>query len=508
VGEDRFVDTGGFAIFHVQLVWGCIMSWFEVDAEGYRKAIVGRGLSRLLMENISNAFDANCKTLDVTIKRRARSRLCEVTFEDDGEGFSDIKLAYTFFADTDRRADPTKRGRFTVGEKNVLVMTSKAAIESRNKRLAFDKKGRHLGTLRKPRQGTLVKVLLHMSLDDEQSVLERLKQVHVPSGVTYRVYGSPVLSPLPIKSFVATLDTPIRVKDGSMRIRSRATEVRLYQGTTSLDSGVGGYLFELGIPVQPIACAYDVDIQQKIPLSQERDMVSDRFLQKVYAEVLNATIDELPENHAADAWAKLAVEDPRCLSDTVAKLAKKRFGDHAVLWSSDTRANERAIGEGYQLISRGTLSEAERDRFEEAGLKHSSQVFGAIPRSPDNVEPTPEMLSIAEFAKALAKELIERDIQVGFYSLPGAEYGAEYDDGQLHFNVANLGKTWFDQAITPHVVGLIVHELGHDRAHDPDFAHGHAYQERESELVGKLALMARDKPDRYKEIFGDSQFRL
>lgn len=477
------------------------MSWFEVDAEGYRKAIIGRGLSRLLMENVSNAFDANCKMLDVIIKRKARSRLCEVTFEDDGEGFSDIRLAYTFFADTDRRADPTKRGRFTVGEKNVLVMTSKAVIESRNKRLTFDKKGRHKGTLRRPRQGTLVKVLVRMSIDDEQSVLEKLKQVHVPSGVTYRVNGSPVLSPVPIKSFVATFDTPTRTKDGSIRIRSRATEVRLYQGTLS-DSGTGGYLYELGIPVQAIACGYDVDIQQKIPLGQERNMVSDRFLQNIYAEVLNAVIDELPEDHAPDAWTKLAVEDSRCRSDTVAKLAKKRFGDEAVLWSSDTGANERAVGEGYQLISRGTLSEGERERFEEAGLKHSSEVFGAIPGLPENVEPTPAMLNIAEFAKALAREIIERDISVGFYSLRGADYGAEYEDGQLHFNVANLGKAWFEKGITHQVVGLIVHEFGHDRAHDPDYTHGRVYQQRESELVGKLALLARDKPDRYEEIFG------
>jgi len=72
------------------------MGWFEVDAEGYRKVIIGRGLSRLLMENVSNAFDANCKVLDVTLKRKAASRFCGVTFEDDGEGFPDIKLAYTF----------------------------------------------------------------------------------------------------------------------------------------------------------------------------------------------------------------------------------------------------------------------------------------------------------------------------------------------------------------------------------------------------------------------------
>ena len=469
-----------------------------MDRRGFRDLMIGRELWLLLMENVSNAFDADCKVLDVNVRRRQRSPFVQVTFEDDGEGFSDIKLAYTFYADTERRSNPAKRGRFTVGEKNLLAVAEEAVIETRNKRLTFDSSGRHTGTLKTPRQGTLVKLLIRMTLNDEHEILEKLKHVHVPDGVTYRVNGFPVPLRPPIKSFTATFISPIKTEDGSIRSLSRTTEVRLYQSNSE------AYLFELGIPVQPIQCGFDVDIQQKIPLSQERDMVSDHFLQDVYAEVLNMVIDELPEDSAAETWVRIGLSDMRCQPETVAKVKLKRFGEKAVLWSSDLQANEQAIGEGYQIIHPKTLSEEERERFEETGLKHSSDIFGRIGTRADIVKPTPAMQKIADLAKSLAKELLDREITVSFHSLFGGP-SAEYGYGQLQFNVASLGKAWFEQGITPDTVGVILHELAHDKANDPDYAHGATYQREAMEINGKAALLARNKPDRYREIFGEAQ---
>lgn len=479
------------------------MSWYDVDRKGFRDLVSGRERWRLLIENVSNAFDAAPTNVVVTTKREPKSPFVEFTFEDDGEGFSDIRLAYTFYADTDRRSDPTKRGRFTIGEKVALSAAEKAVIESRDKRVTFDETGRNQTTLRTTRIGTLASLLIRMNVDDEQSVLKKLKQVHVPDGIAYKVNDDVISSSTPLKTFVATFESPIKTEDGALRLRSRETEVRLYECLLTNHEKVG-YLYELGVPVQQIAIPYDVNILQKIPLSQDREVVSDRFLQDIYAEVLNVVANELPEDHASDTWVRTAIADQRCKPDAVEKVKEKRYGGRAVLWSSDIEANERAIGAGYQIIHPRTLSEDERKRFEQVGLEHASKVFGSTLKEAPEYKPTPAMLKIAEFAKILAKELIGRDIYVGFHSLFGAGYGAEYGYGELQFNVANLGKAWFEHGITTQVVGLIVHELGHDRADDPDFAHGHVYQQRESELVGKLALLARDKPDRYKEIFEKS----
>jgi len=311
-----------------------------------------------------------------------------------------------------------------------------------------------------------------------------------PDDVMYTVNGGWSFSGVPSKSFTATFESPIKTEDGSMRNRSR-------EGTVYLYKSVDPYLFELGIPVQPIECSYDVDIRQKIPLSQERDMVSDKFLQDIYAEVLNSVIDELSEDNVADTWVRIAVSDSRCKDEVVAKVKEKRFGPKAVLWSTDTEANERAIAQGYQIIHPRTLSEEERSRFESIGLSHSSEVFGSTPAIADEVTPTAGMLKVAEFAKSLARELLGRGIGVRFYSLKRDPAGATWN-GSLAFNVHTLTPSWFERGITEDVIGTIVHEFGHEGNSDPDYSHGLVYQNRLNRLIGKLAFVAIKKPEMFR----------
>jgi hypothetical protein len=101
----------------------------------------GRQLWRLFLEPVSNAFDAEAKNVNVTISREARSPFVVFICEDDGEGFTNIRLAYTFYANTDRRTNPCKRGRFTVGEKAFLSICQEGMIETADKRVTFDNKG-------------------------------------------------------------------------------------------------------------------------------------------------------------------------------------------------------------------------------------------------------------------------------------------------------------------------------------------------------------------------------
>ena len=55
--------------------------------------------------------------------------MVEVTVKDDSpEGFRNITHAYTLFADTYKRRDPTKRGRFNLGEKQVIAICKRAIV--------------------------------------------------------------------------------------------------------------------------------------------------------------------------------------------------------------------------------------------------------------------------------------------------------------------------------------------------------------------------------------------
>jgi len=469
------------------------LSWFEVDRRGYSDLMKGRELWRLLLEPVSNAFDADAKNVSVTIGREARSPFVEFVCEDDGEGFTNIRLAYTFYANTDRRTNPCKRGRFTVGEKAFLSICEEGMIETGDKRVTFDDKGRHPGTLRNPRVGSLIRAVVKLDLAEEKLVSEKLKDIIVPDGVRLTINTVPVVQRDTYKSFRAVLDSPIRVPSGSLRIRARETEVRLYIPQDSTGTPQVAYLYELGIPVQPLECPYHVNIMQKIPLAQERDMVSDKFLRGIYAEVLNAVVDELAPEHSSDTWVRIAVSDPRCRDETVVKVREKRFGEKAVLWSSDTEANEKALAEGYQIIHPKTLSEEERSRFEQLGLKHSTDIFGRTPAPANYVKPNDDMMRVAEYAMALAKELIAKDISVSFFKQFDNPSAADYGCGELSFNISRLGYAWFRQGKTPEVTALIVHELAHE-ANDPDYAHGHIYVRRLAKLAGMLPFLATKKP--------------
>lgn len=474
-------------------------SWFEVDRRGYSDLMKGKEPWRLFLEPVSNALDAEAKNVNVTIGRKARSPFVEFTCEDDGEGFTDIRLAYTFYANTDRRTNPRKRGRFTVGEKSFLSICEEGMIETGDKRVTFDdKKGRHTGSLRNPRVGCLVRALVKLDSTQEKSLSDRLKDIIVPDGVHLAINAIPVAQRHSHKSFHAILHSPTELADGSLRTKARETEVRLYDPHDSAGEPQVAHLYELGIPVQPLECPYHVNIMQKIPLAQERDMVSDKFLQTVYAEVLNAVIDELGADNSSDTWVRIAVSNPHCRNDTVAKVRDKRFGEKAVLWSSDTEANEKALAEGYQIIHPRTLSEEERSRFEQIGLKHSTQLFGRTEIFGANalanrVEPNEDMTRVAEYAKTLARELIAKDITVSFFKQFENPAAAEYGGGTLSFNICRLGYDWFKQGKTPQVTALIVHELAHE-ASDPDYAHGHVYVNRLAKLAGMLPFLATKKP--------------
>jgi len=468
------------------------LSWFEVDRRGYSNLMKGREPWRLFLEPVSNAFDAEAKNVNVTISRKTHS-LVEFVCEDNGEGFTNIRLAYTFYADTDRRTKPCKRGRFTVGEKSFFSICEEGMIETGDKRVTFDDKGRHTGNLRNPRVGCLVRALVKLDSANEKSLSDRLKDIIVPDGVRLAINGIPVAQRRPHKSFHAILHSPIKLEDGSFRNRARETEVRLYDPRDSAGKAQDPYLYELGIPVQRLHCPYHVNIMQKIPLAQERDMVSEKFLQTVYAEVLNAVVSELPPENSSETWVRTAVSSPRCKDETVVQVRDKRFGEKAVLWSSDTEANEKALAEGYQIIHPRTLGEEERSRFEQLGLEHSTDVFGRTPAPADYVEPDEDMTRVAEYAMVLARELIGKEISVSFFKQFDNPSAAEYGCGELSFNISRLGYAWFRQGITPEVTALIVHELAHE-ASDPDYAHGHVYVNRLAKLAGMLPFLATKKP--------------
>src|ERR1035441_6537445 len=117
--------------------------WFDVDKVGLGKLLERKGKKFVLFELIQNAWDQNVSRVDVTLTKEPGSRYATICVEDDDpDGFKDLSHAWTLFAESDKKADAQKRGRFNLGEKLVLAVCVEAEIISTSGGVRFDDKWR------------------------------------------------------------------------------------------------------------------------------------------------------------------------------------------------------------------------------------------------------------------------------------------------------------------------------------------------------------------------------
>ena len=142
---------------------------FAVSESGMRELNSNREPWDLVKELIQNAWDeapfaSECR---VTVEPQPNSNSTVITVEDDGPGFSDIADAYTLMGHTSKRLHPTKRGRFNIGEKDVISVAIEAEVETVGQTVSFPPAGSRKITTNLRDRGTVVKVL--MPWDEQQS---------------------------------------------------------------------------------------------------------------------------------------------------------------------------------------------------------------------------------------------------------------------------------------------------------------------------------------------------
>ncbi len=465
---------------------------FEVSTKGMRALQAGREPWQLAKELVANAWDEPTVTrCEITLKSTDVRKAILTTY-DNGRGFSNIADAWTLMGHTAKRGEPTVRGRFNIGEKEIISVAIYAKVQTSGKIINFPKSGgRIIKDAINPMQGTMVDCWLPWGNRQVETTIAKLKELLPPKGITYIVNDETVAYREPTQTIETTLDTVLQDSPTEpIRPTQRKTEIELYPNEN-------GKLYEMGIPIQPIQCPYLVNVMQKVPMPPNRDVVRDSYLQDIYKAILEATVENLLQEQAAETWVRTAIEDKDIASEIVKKAMVKRFGDKVVLWSTDQKANEQAIEHGYEVIHGKTLSSAEREAMTNVGLVHSSDIFtlptgtaDAIPES----EWTDDMKQVAEYAKRLAKELIQLTwLRVEMYKMPNAEAAATYSCGTISFNISKLGYHWFD-SINPSVTSLILHELGHHRGNGHDWVYDKSFQR----IAGEAVHLALEKPELFK----------
>ncbi|MBX3421828.1 MAG: ATP-binding protein [Pirellulaceae bacterium] len=443
------------------------MTWFAVDKNGLGKLVERKGKSFVLFELIQNAWDESTTVVTAsleTIPGRPRARL---TIEDDSpDGFADLRHAYTLFAESKKKSDATKRGRFNLGEKLVLSLCDEATIVSTSGGVRFDPSGRHIVRQRRD-TGSRFEAIIRLTRDEVNEILESVQQLRPPAHVVTSINGQVLKNEPPIKEVQASLPTEIADAEGVVRRSNRKTTIRIYEPKLAV-----GWIYEMGIPIVETGDRFDVDIAQKVPMSLDRDNVTPKFLQQVRTIVRNATASLLTKEESAAEWVTSAAGSGDITRDAIKKVLEDRFDPEPLSFDpSDMEANDVAASMGRRPVSGGAMPKGMWAQARRHGvIKPAGQVFPT--RKPYSDDGRPEnviaetdwsagMHRIAEFSQWAAHTALGIEIDVKM-TRAGKYFAACYGQRELTFNLDSLGgEKWFDGNPAV-IVDLVIHELGHE----------------------------------------------
>jgi hypothetical protein len=428
-------------------------AWFEVDHKGMRELHSGRESWQVIKELVSNSFDEESASECHVTLHSITDRRAKLTVRDNGKGFANIKDAWTLMAHTPKRAKPTVRGRFNIGEKELLCTARSATILTSGYKITFTENGRRIA--KHNTDGTTITAVLYLGSRQVETAITALERILPPKEITYTINGKVIPHKIPDKIIESLLETVIW-KDGIESHPHRQTQVEIYYNDN--------WLYEMGIPVQPIECPYGVNVLQKIPMPPNRDVVKDTYLQDIYTTVLNLMSPEV--QNPSDTWVHTAIEDKDIKPEAVKNIITKRYGDKVVLWSQDPRANDKARLAGYEVVHGRTLSGAERNALTDlADVQYSSEAFPTNFKTSEVIPQekwTEGMIHTVEYAKYLHRLLLGQDLTVDFISDMQISASASYGRGYLSLNKVHLGNDWFDK-VTPNMTGLLLHEFAHNK---------------------------------------------
>lgn len=464
-------------------------NWFEVDKEGLSKQAKERGPAFILVELIANALDerpSGVTHVVVKVDPLPNRPYATVMVEDNSErGYGNqFNDAWTLFAESYKRNNPTQSGQFNLGCKLWLSLCQTASIETTTGTVVFDDGGRHVYPRRKRERGTVVKGIMYLKRDDLVALEQLMNALLLPDEVVVEFNGQVLQSREPLHSFEAVLPTQKPDDEGVMRPTSRKTTVSVYE----VRDGEQATLYELGIPVVESPCNWHVNIGQKVPLNKDRDNVTPAYSRKVKTHVANNMRDDLTAEDGC--WARDVFADPDAAPETINKILDETEGKNRVVYDpSDPEANVRGAAEGYTVIPGNRYSKDQWQGIRNAGgIAPAGQKFPTPkPYSDDpNADPallipeskwTPAMRNVAEFAKWLAIEGLCVRLTVNFVEEFNDNVVACYsrnggNRGTLDWNMKvinrSYGNQWFNRlqesfncSENQSPLEVIVHELSH-----------------------------------------------
>lgn len=460
--------------------------WFDVSREGLKELQSGKPKHFIARELIQNAWDEQIKSCLFNAKWERGIAVIEVE-DDNPTGFRELSDAFTLFKTTPKRSDPAKRGRFNIGEKQVISMCEKAEIVTTKGTVIFDKKGRRMARAKRE-VGSKITIWLRMAKGEFEEIVEVVKRYLVPQYISFLVNGEEIVYRKPYKIIETSLLTEVETNSIFSRVW-RKTTVNIHKANGK------SMLYELGLPITEIDCQFDLDVQQKVPLSIDRDTVPVSYLKTLFAETLNVTYQDVESENSSALWIRQGMGEKRIGEEAVKGIVEKRYGEKVVVANPfDPISIDDALASGYNVVHGSELSKEEWENIRKAeAIKSSTELFGHGFADSTGYEPTEEMKKVEILAKKIANRLLGIDLRVSFIKSE-ATVAAEFGNNTLTFNITRLGVKFFTQTVSQETLNLIIHELGHCAGNHTE----KSYHKLLTKMAGQLIMIALTEPNFFK----------
>lgn len=462
-------------------------TWFEISNQGWKRMNAGRSLGHLVREAISNVFDAEGATkCNVTINEGS------VIVEDDAPGgIRDTSLITTVFM-TDKEDSFIKRGRKGRGLKELISAGQKATVDTAGSRVIFNEDGTRTTVATNRESGTQVTVINyewtgHMV----EEAIEYISRFFPPLNVKLIVNGHVATQTKIRETIQARLETTT-VDGGKQVDRYRDTTIVI----RNLRKGeVEGWVYEMGIPVQAVKTKFHIDVQQRIPMNDNRDVVNSNYLPYLYGAILDGMRlgDDKPGISKAALKDRWVIDGINYASSATKRAYANIFVPKgSVIKSDDKNANDRCKQQGMDLVDVSNLPWSVRDVLESytSNAKEKAEdIERATPvRTLDSLRE--EYKTTVDTLEWICKKLTGDTYTVTFMSKPKSYTGfmtqADHSktSNTIRFNVECKALD-FKRPLSPEMLSTVVHELAHrvSSEHDEDFMEGL------EQYCGKMALL-------------------
>lgn len=448
---------------------------FEVDADGYRAQMSEMKPVKVVYELVANANDED-SVKEFTVNIRWVDGETAIEYQDNGAGFEKISDVWTLYGHSTRRADPTKSGRFNLGEKEFLVLSKHATVETFDKQEKKRRKFVFQNNSRvevKPEGGKGTKIVARFDRwdhDQFKEICHDILNVYVKPDKKCVINENEVKNEKPFRTISGELPTKIALKEGQpLSDVKRVTDIDLYDKKSPK---ADAWLFENGLPIQKQSprTKWHINVNQKVPLAPTRVSVPNSYYNKLCGVVLNNTADTLEHAESGARWVALGMK--YATKATAMKVLTVKLPsanpNNIMLGGSDDMANKACLDAGGGIIDSGTFDSDVLEHLKDMGcVKVAKEEYGGGGKYEADekiVEPTPVMIEYSNVCKNVAFACLNENIRVRFVkSKRPASAWWQREMKSLTFNLSKLGGADYFNEWNEENVSLLIHELGHHR---------------------------------------------